>query len=303
MDKIAFIVRGTLKKPDKFRANVTRYFQGEFEIYLKFTRRGGHAMHIVQELLQQGIKYLVAVGGDGTISEVINGYMLTPAQLRNNVVLAAFPRGAGNDFARSAGQITSMEHLYNVIKSGKVMPVDIIKATYNEKGIEQTRYYDNSFDIGLGAVVCSFVNKSGKAWGSNLTYYLGVLKSFILFKRIPVKVSADNFTFEGKVLELVVNNGKYYGSGLAIAPDAKIDDGLANVTIARKVNILGFILSTPRLRKCKRLKLNEVFYFTTKECTIESPHEKVPIEFDGEVTGSLPLKITVLKHAATFVKV
>jgi diacylglycerol kinase family enzyme len=98
LKRIAFIVRGNLKNPDTFRSNITKYFQSEFEVFLKFTRHNGHAVEIVHELLENGIDYMIGVGGDGTFSEVVNGYMRTSQQKRINTILVAFPRGSGNDF-------------------------------------------------------------------------------------------------------------------------------------------------------------------------------------------------------------
>lgn len=303
MKKIAFIVRGNLKNPDKFRANITRFFQSEFDVYLRFTRRPGHAVLLVEELMEQGLDYLVGVGGDGTFSEVINGYMLAPAEARQRTILAAFPRGSGNDFSRTAGKVESMEHLYQLIKSRKTAPLDLIETRFVENNQQKTRYYDNSFDIGLGGLVCQFMNASGKTWGSTFTYYYNILRSFILFKRIPVELQSDEFHFKGQVLILVLNNGKYFGSGLGIAPDASLSDGKINVVIARNVNILQFLFYTTLLRKAKRIPSKEVFYHEVSQCTLTSSASFCPIEMDGEVVGNVPIGIRVIKHAAQMVKI
>lgn len=302
--KIAFIVRGNLKKPDAFRANVTKYFQDEFDVYLRFTRRSGHAIDIVDELLEKDhVDYIIGVGGDGTFSEVVNGFMRAPKEIREQCVLATYPRGAGNDFARTAGTIESMEHLYNVIKAGESQKLDLVKVNYpNSDNKIVTRYFDNSFDIGLGGLVCQFVNKSGKTWGSNFTYFYNILRSFLTFKRIPVEVDADTFSFKGRVLLVSINNGRYFGSGLCIAPDAMLNDGIADVLIARKVNIFQFIMQASNLRKGNKIKLSEVFYHKLSKCTIKSSRNDCPMEFDGEVVGRVPLEIEVVKHAARILK-
>jgi diacylglycerol kinase (ATP) len=303
LKKIAFIVRGNLKDPDKFRANISRYFQSEFDVYLKFTRRRAHAVEIVEELMEQGLDYLVGVGGDGTFSEVVNGYMLAPKEARERTILAAYPRGSGNDFSRTAGKVQSMEHLYNLIKKGETNRLDIVEATYFENGEQKVRYYDNSFDIGLGGLVCRFMNKSGKTWGSNFTYFYNILRSFLLYKRIPVELTSDELNFKGSVLLIALNNGRYFGSGLGVAPDAKLDDGKVNVVIARKINILQFLLFMPKLKKAQHIRIPELFYHEISKCTISSPMKDCPIEMDGEVIGNVPIQIEVKKHAARIIKV
>lgn len=303
MKKIAFIVRGNLREPDKFRANISKFFQKEFDVFLKFTRHSGHAIQIVEELMEQGLDYLVGVGGDGTFSEVVNGYMLAPESCRERTTLIAFPRGSGNDFSRSAGKVLSMEHLYELIKKGQTTPLDLVEVRYSENDQQKVRYYDNSFDIGLGGLVCEFMNKSGKTWGSTFTYFYNIIRSFLLFKRIPVEVESEELQFKGKVLLIALNNGTYFGSGLGIAPGAKLDDGKVNVVIARNINILQFLLFMPRLRKAKRINISEIFYHEISQCRISSSQKDCPIEMDGEVVGQVPLDIKVIKHAARMLKI
>jgi YegS/Rv2252/BmrU family lipid kinase len=303
LKRIAFIVRGNLKNPDTFRSNITKYFQSEFEVFLKFTRHNGHAVEIVHELLEKGIDYMIGVGGDGTFNEVVNGYMRTTPQKRINTILVAFPRGSGNDFSRTTGRIVSMEHLYNAIKQNEIVPFDLIEANFTENGVEKTRYYNNSFDIGLGGLVCKYMNNSGKTWGSNFTYFYNILRSFLFFKRIPVELTSDTVNFKGKVLLIAVNNGIYFGSGLGIAPKAQLDDGKANLVIARKINILQFLLFMPLLKKAKKIEIKELFYYEVTWCKIDSPIKDCPIEMDGEVVGSVPIHLKVLKHAAKTLKV
>ncbi|MBI9068791.1 MAG: YegS/Rv2252/BmrU family lipid kinase [Salinivirgaceae bacterium] len=301
--KIAFVVRGNLTHPDKFRANISKYFQSEFEVFLKFTRRGGHAIELVQDLVEHDLDYLIGVGGDGTFSELVNGYMLAPEASRRKTVLAAFPRGSGNDFSRTVGKINSMEHLYELIQKNETRPIDIVEVKFEEDGDERVRYYDNSFDIGLGGLVCQFMNNSGKTWGSTFTYFYNILRSFFLFKRIPIELKSANFNFKGNVLLLALNNGVYFGSGLGIAPKAKIDDGKVNLVIARNINIVHFLFYIPWLRRSKIIKNKELIYGELSECEISSSRRDCPIEMDGEVIGNVPLKVKVLKHAAQILRV
>lgn len=303
MKKIAFVVRGNLREPDKFRANVTRYFQKDFNVFLRFTRRSGHAVHIVEELMETGIDYLVGVGGDGTFSDVVNGYMKSSPKKRTQTILVAYPRGSGNDFSRTAGRVKNMEHLHQCIVNNEWQPLDVVKATYHEDDQPQIRYYNNSFDIGLGGLVCQFMNRSGKTWGSNFTYFYNILRSFLFFKKIPVKVSGPELNFCGDVLLIAINNGKYFGSGLGITPNALINDGKANVAIARKINILQFLLYMPRLKKARKINISELFYHEISSCKIESTQKHCPIEMDGEVIGNTPLTIEVQKHAARLLNV
>lgn len=303
MKKIAFIVRGNLKQPDLFRSNISKYFQNDFNVFLKFTRHAGHAIDIVSDMIvDEQVDFIIGVGGDGTFSEVVNGYMKTPETLRKKVILAPFPRGAGNDFCRTVGTIQSMEHLYRLVMNGESRALDLGKVSFEDHGKTMVRYFDNSFDIGMGGLVCKYVNVSRKTWGSNFTYYYNILRAFLSFKRIPIRVEADNFTYEGDSLLVSINNGEYFGSGLCVAPGAKIDDGLANVLIARKINILQFMWYTPYLRKAKSIPNSEIFYHTLSSCTITSEYRDNPIEMDGEVIGQTPLKIEMLKHAANLLK-
>jgi diacylglycerol kinase (ATP) len=303
LKKIAFIVRGTLKHPDRFRAKISKIFGKEFGIELKFTRRSGHAIEIVEKLAEQGVDYFIAVGGDGTLSEVVNGLMLAQEEIRQHAILVAFPRGSGNDFSRTTGKIKSLEHLYQCIKMDQTQKLDVVKASWQQNGHEMVRYYDNSFDIGLGGLVCRFVNRSGKRWGSNFTYISTIVKSFLWFKRIPVELTSDSFNFKGKVLLLVLNNGRFFGSGLCIAPNASVNDGLIDMVIARKINISQFLRFIPELKKGHVIKHREVIYGQLTSCTLASTATDCPIEMDGEVIGQVPLKIQIIPNATNMLKI
>lgn len=300
--KIAFIVRGNLKNLKLFQTNISRYFKPNFEVLVYFTQAKGDAELIIKDLLHRfTIDFIISVGGDGTFNEIVNGLMGVPGLIKQPV-LAVFPRGAGNDFARSAGIIESMEHLYTAIESSNTQLIDIIQVRYQENGYDQIRYYHNSFDIGLGGLACQLVNKSKKTWGSNFTYIFSTMKSFIRFKRIALEIEANDFYFNDKVLIAVFNNGKYFGSGIGIAPEADLNDGMINLVIARKINILQFIWFLPQLRKCVPLKHREILYHQTDQCTIKSTQTACPMEFDGEVTGNLPIQLKVIREAVKLIK-
>jgi YegS/Rv2252/BmrU family lipid kinase len=301
--KIAFVVRGNLRHPHRFRTETQSIFGQHYDVILKFTRRIGHATEIVKELLLHKTDYIIGVGGDGTFSEVVNGYMQASFEHRAHTILAPLPRGAGNDFARTAGRIESLTHLHQLIQENKQQKMDVVQISYQDvNGKIQYRFFNNSFDIGLGGIVCQHVNRSSKNLGSNFTYLYNIVRSFIKFRHIPVHIKSPDFNFTGKVLLAAITNGQYFGSGLCISPEAEIDDGKVNVFIARKVSLLHFLRYLPALKQGKKINHPEVFYGSLSQCSIESPSMDHPLEMDGEVAGQLPLDLKVIKHAATILK-
>lgn len=297
MKKVAFIVRGTIKKPDVFRSNISRLFNRDFDVILKFTRHQGHAIPIVKELMEAGLDYLVPVGGDGTFSDVINAYMSFPLEIRSKTVIIPFPRGTGNDFTRTLGRVNNMDELYYCITNKTPFWVDAVHTSWiNDDGSPGERFYNNSFDVGLGGVVSEMMNKSNKHWGSNLTYIINIVNGFIRFKRPVVEVISDDLSFKREVLLVSFANGKYFGSGLCIAPDASLTDGRVSVTIVGKVSVVTFLKNLNRLKKGLHIKHREVSYHSLSSCTINPISGRIPMEFDGEVTGNLPLKLTVIPN-------
>jgi diacylglycerol kinase (ATP) len=207
--------------------------------------------------------------------------MLASPEQREKVIIALFPQGTGNDFARTAGVPKTVNELAKSIldeKYGKI---------------------DNITEIGVGAKTVEIVNKSKKKLGSTLTFFLGVVRAFVGYKRQSVRIKTTDFQWTGKIVAVCAANGCYFGSGLGIAPGAKMDDGKLSLVIVGNIRILHFLKYLPSLRKLKLIKHPEIHYLEIESCEIIT-NESYPVEMDGENIGFTPLSVKVIPLAIRF---
>jgi len=155
------------------------------------------------------------------------------------------------------------------------------------------RYFINEVDVGMGPEVVRKVLSSGRPLGSAVAYYQSILSTFISYKPYTLYAKSEQWEWQSKVRTFAIANGKYYGHGLCIAPDAKFDDGVFEVFAAGEVSVLDFILQSIPLKQGKRLEQKNVSYLkaTMVELSADRP---APIEADGELLGWLPAKIQII---------
>ena len=259
-----------------------------------FTQRPGHATAIAGEKAGQYDRVAV-VGGDGTINEVVNGLMLDDRAVNEDLVLGFIPRGTGADFARGLGMPRDVEAAAERIVSGEVRQVDVGKVLYRAPdGGDGVRYFLNEASIGMGAVVCDWVNSRPKSPRGGLTYLRGILAVTLRYRSQPVVLSFDG----AAPVELVLNNawvanGRYSGAGILSAPRARLDDGLLDVVSVPHMKPWRRVASLWRLRSGSFVDMAEVGYRTAGRVEARSDLP-VPIETDGEPIGTLPATFEVL---------
>lgn len=260
------------------------------------------ARFLASKFTDKRVDAILSAGGDGTLHHVVNGILKGRENERSLPAIGVIPIGSGNDFFRSTGMKQNADHLQKVLAKFAPRPVDVGHVTFSvhpEGGENSSAYFINVADMGMGPEVVGKVLASGRLFGSEVAYYKSIINTFMTYKPMVVKAVASDWSWEGKVRTLAVANGKYYGHGLCIAPEAVIDDRMFSVFICGNVSVFDFIMQTGTLKKGKNILMDEVLYKTTTsiECSSESP---CPIEGDGEVLGWLPARIRLIERKLDF---
>jgi diacylglycerol kinase (ATP) len=301
LQKISFIIHGLHFNKHKIKADLEKMLNPEFELSFYETTTNREAEDLSEKSILNGTDYIIAVGGDGTLSEVINGVMRVQKEKRNNLIVGLLPAGSGNDFARTMKLTKNISELYGLIKNNKSILIDIGKLEFKTMtGEDSTRYFDNITDVGLGAEVAKRVNDGNKTYGPNFAFFSATILGFLNYKRKRVKIESNNFNWEGNVLILCLANGKYFGSGLGIAPHAKVNDGNIAVTLAGEISLIDYLKNLIRIRKCVRINHPHVIYNEVESCNIQPVGAECLIEADGEMIGKIPLKASILPHEIKF---
>jgi YegS/Rv2252/BmrU family lipid kinase len=266
----------------------------------EFTAGAMDAARIARKALQDGYECIVAVGGDGTINEVVNGFFHEGKALNPNAALGVIPRGTGGDFRRAFGWDLELDSALARLRTEKTEPFDVGLVEYiNHEGKPDRRYYANIASMGVSAFVANEVNTSSKALGGNMAFVWGTVKGMFRFDPPTVKLRADGGPEQVLPINVVaVANGRYFGSGMNVAPDALTHDGLFDVTIWSGYTLGTFLFKSKGVYSGEHVTWKGTTRLRCRTFEADSANgREVLIEVDGEVPGRLPAKMTVLPGA------
>lgn len=294
MFKIGFILNGKGRRKKKFFKELEQVRENvrDIEFNVVETSESGHAQSLASEFANEGYSHLIAVGGDGTLHEALNGLM---KNFNPEIVLGNYPLGTANDFIKSINTPKSLTSLFQSVRSNDYQTIDIGRIQTNS----EERFFINIADIGLGAEVVKRVNKSSKFLGADLTFSLAILRSLWSYKNLPVTCKASEWEYKGKVKSLVMANGRYFGSGLCIAPDASLNDGKFQITVFGDISVRDYIKHSQEAKKGLKISHQTVDYKMTNAIEITTA-EKCGIEADGEFVGYCPATFSVVPNKVRF---
>ncbi|HYM51682.1 MAG TPA: diacylglycerol kinase family protein [Candidatus Limnocylindrales bacterium] len=238
-----------------------------------------------------GDRLVVAVGGDGTAHEVVNGLLSRARTQRPR--LAVLQCGTGSDWQRTIPGPSRPEQVATFLRSDRWRPVDagLLETTAGR------RYFLNAADVGIGAAVVRRAERAPRAFGGTLNFLSAAIVSLLVHHNDAVRLSIDDGPLQRlRIRTIAVANGAYLGGGMRIAPEARPDDGLLDVCIVGDVSRLLGLRSLPLLYRGAHGRLQEVRFARARRVRVESDHP-VGVEADGELAGETPATFQVVPHA------
>ena len=254
-----------------------------------FTEHKYHAVELTVKAINDGFRNIVAVGGDGTIHEVVNGIFIQKRVPTTEISLAVIPAGTGNDWIRMFGISKTYSEAVRSLAERRTVLQDVAKVQYYETKVKHTRYMANVAGLGYDAVVNLKYNnlKDDGKYGKWL-YLRSTFHTFLGYTSKKFRIFTDGEPFyDGMVFSGAVGIGKYNGGGMQQTPDAKIDDGLMDLTIIKKVSKLRIIRNFKLLYSGKIYTIPKVLHRQAKKIEIDTWPE-TRIEIDGEAVGTSP---------------
>ncbi len=295
--KIGFIINSRVASKEKIETLFSSFQNDDFSISYFETEYAGHAVQLAKDYKKNKYDWVISVGGDGTLNEIVNGLINTDEKDLKTPSLAMFPVGTGNDYSLSIKTTKDPSLLIKAIKEGSTRLIDIGKIT-TPKG--ESRYFINVADAGMGGEVTRKISTSGNTIGK-WVYYSAILQSFMTFKRPTLKIISPEMNFESKVISVIIGNGISFGGGYRVVFDAKLDDGKFFVAVIGDISILTYLSKLPQLMLGKRIEHPAVTYFHTKEIELINVSENpCYMEMDGEPSYSCPVKIKCLEGMINF---
>ena len=296
---IVFVVNNKNNRLAKVLPRLAHYCQQANMGSVQFmsTLRKKHAIELAKQATENSCDYMVAVGGDGTLHEVINGLLQANLPANEYPAIGLLPYGSANDFARTAGISNSIAALIALIKSKTTQKIDLGKIIIQQT--QETRYFINIASVGLGAEVAQNLERSSSAFGPGFNYFKHIIKGFLSYVKKEVSCTTSTWQWKGKLLQMAVANGRYFGNAICIAPDAKLTDGQFQLAIFGDLSIWDYLKNFGNLKKGVKINLPQVSYHNADEVLLES-NDSCGIEADGEYVGLAPATISVLPKAICF---
>lgn len=296
-----FSARGqTEKRWESIKSAIRSHFR---EFTYVFTEKPRQATDIARELLLQGFDLLIGVGGDGTLNEISNGFFHAQSGLAINgeAAVGIIPSGTGSDFIRYMKVPREFEKSAAHIKNSASKKIDLGKITYGGgPGKNKTQYFINVADFGLGAEVIRRISSVKSGQRGAFTYYRGLLATMMNYRSKKVKLTLDDGRqLQGEYLIGAVANGRIFGGGMVIAPQAEPDDGYFDLVLVESMKKLEILANSRLLYSGTIAKNPKVHILRARNIKVESPDE-VHIEYDGEVGERLPAEFSIVEKALNF---
>lgn len=273
---------------------------GDFEAV--FTRKQGEAKDLARNAARggRGQRLVVAVGGDGTASEVADGLIEGGRLIDPDVFLGCIPRGTGGDLRRSLGWPESPEDAARTLAIGITVSCDLGCVEFlGRDGQEQRRHFLNVASFGISGCVDRELAHRGKWLGGRFSYMLASAKSLLHYRDQPVRWRADGGPWsEEAITAFCVCNGRYFGGGMVVAPAARMDDGLFDVTIWKGLGFSDFVRKRHMLYDGSHIRLPNTRRLQARVIEAEPTRGgEVLLDIDGEQPGKLPARFTILPGA------
>ncbi|MBN2246775.1 MAG: diacylglycerol kinase family lipid kinase [Candidatus Aminicenantes bacterium] len=266
------------------------------EFKYEFTDKPLHAIEISRSAIKEGSELIIAIGGDGTVNEIANGFFENLKIINPQTILGLIPSGTGCDLSRSLKIPNRLKHALEIITQAPSALIDIGRTTFiNHLGQPEERMFLNVGDFGVGGEVVKRVNdnRMKRKASSYLKCLLSVFFSY-RNKKIKIKIDGKDLPLDEYLIGAVAN-GKIFGKGMKIAPNAKLNDGYFDIILIKGMKSWQFLLNAYRLYAGTHLSLPQIALIRGKNIEAASLEgDEVLIELDGEQLGRLPANFEIL---------
>lgn len=267
---------------------------GRFDV--SFTEAPNHATQLAREALAAGYRTIVAVGGDGTLNEVVNGLALEGA-VDPTVRLGIIPGGTGSDLVRTLGIPHDYRAACQRLRHSQPRGIDLGLITCVSEGREVRRYFINAAGLGFDGEVAERTNRSSKALGGTLPFLSSLFIKLLTYQNKTVEVTLDGQQcLQQKANSVIVCNGRYLAGGMYIAPHATLDDNFFDVIVIGDTSRLEVLANVPRIYRGTHLSHPKVDEYRAKEVQVKA-QERMLLQADGELVGEAPATFQIIPQA------
>jgi diacylglycerol kinase (ATP) len=252
----------------------------------------GEIAALAEHAASNGARLVVAVGGDGTAHEAVNGLL----RAGTGTELALLPQGTGDDFARALGVPRGFAQALAVARDGRARTIDVGRVTYQSAGGQAEAFFCSMAGVGMSGAVARRLLTTTKALGGRVA---GVIATFAIFSRwtnLELQVAVDGEARAGLMEDVLVANTEYHNGGMRLCPDASPDDGVFDVLLIGDVTKRDLLLTLPKIYRGTHLPHPKAELLRGRTVTVDS-EAPLPIELDGEQPGTTPVRFEIVPAA------
>jgi diacylglycerol kinase (ATP) len=262
------------------------------DVEVRLTEQRGHATELAREAAGRNVPLVLAIGGDGTVSEVANGLVGAAA-----TELAIVQRGSGCDIMRTFGIPKDADRALEIAAKAPARTIDLGRAEYaGRDGAIESRHFINIASAGLTGVAADRVNRSGKPLGATVAFGWAAVATFAGYRNSRFRVQIDDELIDQVCNNAIVANCRYFAGGMKILPDADPADGLFDVLVWGDVSKLDLALNLHKLYRGKHTGHPKATIRRARRVTV-TPDSALPIEVDGEQPGLTPATFEIVPSA------
>lgn len=279
-------------------ASVLKAAAAQFD--LEHTRSPGDATRLARQARSDGIEVIAVVGGDGTLNEVAQAYLDGAGNPIPGPSIAPVPAGTGGDFCRQFALGRSPEEAARRIRTARPTPLDLgVMDVCSDEGEPTKRAFINIGSFGISGRIDRIVNQSPKWMGGRAAFALGSIRAMSVYRNAPVSIRVDGAPFyEGRIVVGAIANGRYFGGGMKVAPEADPSDGLFDVVVIGDMSLAESLVSGSSIYAGKHLSHPKVSSTRGKRVEVTAlTKDPVYVDADGETPGRLPLSAAIYPHA------
>ncbi len=259
------------------------------------SQRPGDIRELARRAAEEQVALVVAVGGDGTVNEAVNGLASAPGPRRPE--LAVIPRGTGTDFVRTYRIPTALDAALAVALRGGTREIDLGHVSYAAPGGGRAEsYFANVGSAGMSGAVARRANSAPKALGGRATFFLALVAVFAGWRNVEMTIELEADRRTGKMTNVIVANGAYHAGGMRLAPEARPDDGLFDVLLIGDITKADFVRNVARVYRGTHLTHPKIELVRAVSVSVDAS-VAMPIELDGEQPGTTPARFELRPRA------
>jgi YegS/Rv2252/BmrU family lipid kinase len=270
------------------------------DVDVGMTERAGHGAELSKEAAERGHPLVVAVGGDGTIHEVVNG--LVAANRGPAVELGIIGQGTGGDFRKTLEIDHRLDRYLEAIASGRKRTIDVGRF---RGGGKTDHHFVNILSVGMGGLVDRYVADAPRMLGGKAAYFGATLKALLAARlgRVRCTATLDGTSSEHLIesFMIAICNGRYFGGGMKVAPMARLDDGTFELVALGATSKIGFAMTSGSIYSGDHMGQAGTVHIRGSKFELRLENDEAKdvylLDVDGEPMGSLPLTVECLPKA------